>query len=53
MQNYRDALAMCPPQTPAIPYLGTFPKDLIAVEEGNPNWVGDKQQGVVNFRKMR
>ena len=31
----REALKSCKP--PAIPYLGLFPKDLTAVEEGNEN----------------
>lgn len=34
-KHYREALKECKP--PAIPYLGLFPKDLIAVEEGNEN----------------
>eukprot|EP00026_Physarum_polycephalum_P000460 Phypoly_transcript_00461.p1 GENE.Phypoly_transcript_00461~~Phypoly_transcript_00461.p1 ORF type:complete len:1571 (+),score=342.16 Phypoly_transcript_00461:421-4713(+) len=47
-KNYREALKMCKP--PAIPYLGLFPKDLTAVEEGNENHTLD---GLINFEKFR
>lgn len=47
-KNYREALKACKP--PAIPYLGLFPKDLIAVEEGNDNRTLD---GLINFEKFR
>lgn len=47
-KNYREALKSCKP--PAIPYLGLFPKDLTAVEEGNENLTLD---GLINFEKFR
>lgn len=47
-KNYREAVKVCKP--PVIPYLALIPKDLIAIEEGNPTILDN---GLINFHKLR
>eukprot|EP01114_Cavostelium_apophysatum_P024062 TRINITY_DN928_c0_g1_i2.p1 TRINITY_DN928_c0_g1~~TRINITY_DN928_c0_g1_i2.p1 ORF type:complete len:460 (+),score=96.19 TRINITY_DN928_c0_g1_i2:146-1525(+) len=47
--SYRTALKQS--RGPIIPYLGIFTRDLLFIEEGNPDWVGDSKR-VVNFEKL-
>jgi len=47
-KNYREAVKSCKP--PVIPYLALIPKDLIAIEEGNPTILDN---GLINFHKLR
>jgi len=44
-KNYRRALANTTP--PSLPYLGTALTDLIFIEDGNADYVGD----LINFKK--
>eukprot|EP01097_Dermamoeba_algensis_P007342 TRINITY_DN4631_c0_g1_i1.p1 TRINITY_DN4631_c0_g1~~TRINITY_DN4631_c0_g1_i1.p1 ORF type:complete len:107 (+),score=20.35 TRINITY_DN4631_c0_g1_i1:258-578(+) len=50
-KTYRDALAKSKP--PVIPYLGIFSKDLLPLEENNPDYVKEGDLQLVNFEKMR
>jgi len=47
-KQYRDILSTC--ELPAIPHIGIIPKDLIALEEVNPN---ECDGGLINLNKMR
>lgn len=46
-KNYRAALRAVEP--PALPYLGVFLRDLLFIEEGNPD---NKDEDVINFEKL-
>eukprot|EP01102_Stenamoeba_stenopodia_P003734 TRINITY_DN1388_c0_g1_i1.p1 TRINITY_DN1388_c0_g1~~TRINITY_DN1388_c0_g1_i1.p1 ORF type:complete len:628 (-),score=134.70 TRINITY_DN1388_c0_g1_i1:326-2209(-) len=46
-KTYRDALATSKP--PLIPYIGIYPKFLIAIEDGIPDKTGE----FINFNKLR
>jgi len=53
MQNYkayRAALGIIKP--PILPYLGVYLRDIIFIDEGNPNYLGDKKDGMINFDKL-
>eukprot|EP01132_Coremiostelium_polycephalum_P000833 gene833-1040_t len=47
-KNYREELKTV--KIKIIPYLGLFPKDLIAIEEGNDNFTSN---GLINIEKFR
>jgi len=47
-KNYREEIKTT--KAKIIPYLGLFPKDLIAIEEGNENFTGS---GLINIEKFR
>jgi len=48
-KNYRSAIHNVNP--PLIPYLGVYLTDLTFIEDGNPDRVPDKPDGLINFRK--
>jgi len=49
-RNYRASLKTA--RAPLIPYLGVCLRDLQFTEDGNPDWIGPKDQGILNFEKL-
>ncbi|PRP76499.1 hypothetical protein PROFUN_15151 [Planoprotostelium fungivorum] len=52
--NYRDyRLHMRDRKLPVVPYLGVILRDVLFIEEGNKNYVGDSKEGIFNFEKIQ
>jgi len=52
--NYRDyRAAMRERRGPVLPYLGVILRDILFIEEGNKNFVGDSKDQVINFEKIQ
>jgi len=52
-QNYRlYRQALKTTKLPILPYLGIYLRDLTFIEEGNSDWVGPKEDGLVNMDKL-
>eukprot|EP01102_Stenamoeba_stenopodia_P019884 TRINITY_DN7603_c0_g1_i1.p1 TRINITY_DN7603_c0_g1~~TRINITY_DN7603_c0_g1_i1.p1 ORF type:complete len:929 (-),score=165.64 TRINITY_DN7603_c0_g1_i1:115-2901(-) len=48
-KNYRDFLATKPKEVPCIPYLAIYLRDIIFINDGNPDYL---EEGVINLEKM-
>jgi hypothetical protein len=54
LQNYKEYRnAISSTKGPTLPYLGVYLRDIIFIDEGNPNYVGDKREGLINFEKLQ
>jgi len=52
--NYRDYRgAMRERKGPVLPYLGVILRDILFIEEGNKNYVGDSKDQIINFEKIQ
>jgi len=52
--NYRDyRTAMKERKGPVLPYLGVILRDILFIEEGNKNYVGDSKDQIINFEKIQ
>eukprot|EP01117_Protostelium_nocturnum_P019738 TRINITY_DN862_c0_g1_i1.p1 TRINITY_DN862_c0_g1~~TRINITY_DN862_c0_g1_i1.p1 ORF type:complete len:512 (+),score=132.05 TRINITY_DN862_c0_g1_i1:295-1830(+) len=50
-REYRNAIK--DRRLPLLPYLGIVLRDLLFIEEGNPDYIGDKNDRVINFEKIQ
>jgi len=48
--NYRNSLKVC--RLPALPFLGVYLRDIVFLDEGNPNF-WDEESTIVNFDKLQ
>jgi len=52
--NYRDYRThMRDRKGPVVPYLGVILRDILFIEEGNKNFIGDPKDQVFNFEKIQ
>jgi len=48
-KNYRTLIISKPKETPLVPYLALYLRDITFITDGNPDFT---EEGLINFEKM-